>query len=249
MRGDPAKRALSPALRDALATWPTGESRTYIVGRSRERDWAREHNAPAYDAHFDAALAQGYLAADRYGVPHNWLRNRYGAGALSKPVTFIRTDKPCRPHNARGASPEYASKNPFPWGVDAHWRNIKNSKARVVRGVAKTLSGSDTDLAYRYPQQVRTRSELITIRKVLLGAFGLTQRKYDTGYVTTYLLTGELLHLLLLEMLIQPVFEQGKCVRFAPVEDAAAFEERARLLGDTTTLEARYVRYLEQRNT
>ena len=163
-----------------------------------------------------------------------------------------RTDKPIKPYTSRGPDPNY--KGPFPWAMKEHWRRIEQSPVRVTRKIANKLDEPsyrepDWHMQFRFPEMIGTCTELGNVRKALLQFFAGKQRDYDwwlprpLHYLFT---TGENLHLLFMDMLVRPVFEDEQFVKFVAVDPKEAQEEIERLTAATGDVPEKYRRYLQR---
>jgi hypothetical protein len=246
------KWSFPPAARAALATWPEGEK--------REHAW----NTPLYKFHvsqytWDKCVTAGYLT--RVPGANSWERH------------YVRTAvpvKPPRPTTKLGKEARqarYAKNSPFPCSLHDHWELVRENPVERLRTITDKLSTDDGkprfyDYSYRssyklaFPK-IPTTNALHRWRDILLDIFqgkiatggdvadsSDTKGRYLDNEIRAWLTTGESMNLLLAMMMLDPVFEDDKFVRFNKLSVADAQAKIAYLLEDGGNVLSRYRRYV-----
>jgi hypothetical protein len=222
--------------RGIILAWPAGEEREVAIR------WGSPGSCITL-AEANKAVEAGYLVVGADS------KKSYGGGGYQHVVgcMYTRTEKPIRPPRPRGYDPRYAEKNLFPWPVEQHWALVEKSQARAVLGIARKLGADSPSLTRRYPQIVKSKAEMVNIRKALLDLFGEgNEWRWLPASLKYLIATGEGLRLLCMDLLIEPVITNGKFVRFNPVDSKTAFEEIEYIVCGTDKVATRYTTYQER---
>lgn len=246
------KKSMAKAMRIYLSEWPVGESRS---GKPSHWDNTPQGSPSGVTpTQLTLAVDQQYLT--RTGTQKQWTGSGHTGG-----FTWTRTEKPCQ-YKPRGPDPKYAEKNPFPWSNDEHWDRIENSTWRMLTKVTRSLLPKsvdwaatrmqDTKIHRRFPKFIDTKALLTDTRAAMLFLFtGQTRTRYGREHIPMpepmYYLghTGAGIRLLLLEMLVEPQFDENhEFVRFVPIDNKAAWEEANQILSETDDGITKYVNYM-----
>jgi hypothetical protein len=223
-------------VRTLLANWPAGQRRDIaVVGRSKllfRGEWQQLHDA-------------GYVVIDDYELSKKHIPGYMGLDAFGRSREFknlaryqiTRTDKPCTPYRPRPVPGSV-----WPWSAAEHWMMVSCSAVRVSHSIAAKLTEAESA-----PIWVQSRAELKALRNLLEFHFARST-KWTRPHVlhSVFLQSGYMTRLLLLDILVEPVFEHGKFVRFAAIDSEAAATETFTMLG-VGSVQDRYCQYMELR--
>ena len=250
----PLKKYCVPmAMRALLTTWQEGVELEYSCDSIL-------YKTPVSRGTFDRCVDEGYITARR--KKNGWARYY---------TRTAKTIKPPRPGTKIGKEARqnrYIKTSPFPCSLKDHWELVKENPVERLRTVTDQLSNDKDeprpyyDYSYRssyklaFPS-IPTSTALNRWRDILLDIFqgkiatggdiadsSITKGRYLDNEIRAWLTTGESMNLLLSLMMLDPIFENDKFVRFNKLSVEDAQTKIAYLLEDGGNVLARYRRYI-----